>query len=92
MECINWFIEGYKRLTGKTVLAVQVGYEAVELAQEEIGYEFIPEEDLGRVPVTPRNMSKDIWKALWRVKSLQGFLFLFLYKKWNSNVIELKCS
>ncbi|MED0665954.1 hypothetical protein P4T04_06435 [Bacillus badius] len=50
MECVNWFIEGYKKLTGKTVPAEQVGYEAVELAQEEIGYEFIPEEDLKKLP------------------------------------------
>ncbi|MED0665577.1 hypothetical protein P4T04_04510 [Bacillus badius] len=50
MDCVNWFIEGYKKLTGKTVLAEQVGYEAVELAQEEIGYEFIPDEDLRKLP------------------------------------------
>lgn len=50
MECINWFIKGCKKLTGKTLRAEQVGYEAAELAQEEIGYEFIPEEDLKQLP------------------------------------------
>ncbi|MCP3761430.1 hypothetical protein NLX67_03365 [Domibacillus sp. A3M-37] len=50
MESINWFIEGFRKMTGQTVASEEIGYEAVELFQDEIGHEFIPPNHLAKLP------------------------------------------